>query len=77
MSADSAQSIAALLDEVRPLVVDARARGETPSYVILPPAAYDAVATCRAPDRLIGLPAIVLGMEIVRSDDPSARPRVF
>lgn len=70
-------SVAALLDEVRPLVVAARARGEAPSYLMLPPAAYDAVAACRTADRALGLPAILLGLEIVRSDDPAASPRVF
>ena len=78
MSAETAAtSVAALLDEVRPLVVGARARGESPSYLMLPPAEYDAVAACRAPDRRLGMPMIVLGMEIVRADDPAARPRVF
>ncbi|MEA2719322.1 MAG: hypothetical protein QOJ39_1186 [Candidatus Eremiobacteraeota bacterium] len=78
MRADTAApSVAALLDEVRPLVVGARVRGEAPSYLMLPPAAYDAVAACRVADRRLGLPMIVLGMEIVRSDDPAARPRVF
>ncbi|HEX3464717.1 MAG TPA: hypothetical protein VHS78_11770 [Candidatus Elarobacter sp.] len=70
-------SVAALLDDVRALVVGARARGESPRYVVLPPAAYDAVAACRATDRRLGLPMIVLGMEIVRADDPAAPPRLF
>jgi hypothetical protein len=73
----SAPSIAALLDDVRSLVVAARARGESPSYLMLPPAAYDAVTACRAADARLGLAPAVLGMELVRSDDPGARPRVF
>jgi hypothetical protein len=72
-----APSVAALLDDVRPLVAGAHARGESPSYLMLAPAAYDAVAACRGADRRLGLPMIVLGLEIVRSDDPAARPRVF
>ena len=70
-------SVAALLDEVRPLLVAARARGESPGYLMLAPAAFDAVAACRAADRELGVPMIVLGLEIVRSDDPAASPRVF
>jgi len=75
--ADTTPSVAALLDDVRPLVVAARARGESPGYLMLAPAAYDAVAACRAADRRLGLPIIVLGLEIVRSDDAAAPPRVF
>ncbi|MFN2460919.1 MAG: hypothetical protein ABR591_09565 [Candidatus Velthaea sp.] len=70
-------SVAALLDDVRPLIVDARARGEAPRFLMLPHDAYDAVAACRIPDRERGLPMIVLGLEIVRAEDPSAQPRVF
>lgn len=77
MPADTTPSVAALLDDVRPLVVAARARGESPGYLMLAPAAYDAVAACRAADRRLGLPIIVLGLEIVRSDDAAAPPRVF
>ena len=77
MPADTTPSVAALLDDVRPLVVAARARGDSPGYLMLAPAAYDAVAACRAADRRLGLPIIVLGMEIVRSDDAAAPPRVF
>jgi hypothetical protein len=73
----AAPSVAALLDDVRPLVVGARARGESPRFLVLPPAEYDAVAACRAADRRLGLPMIVLGLEIVRSDDSAAGPRVF
>lgn len=78
MRAELAQpSVAALLDEVRSLVVAARDRGQSPSYLMLASAAYDAVAACRAPDRRIGAPMTVLGLEIVRSDDSAAPPRVF
>ena len=70
-------SLAALLDDVRPLVVAARERGDDPRYLMLAGAAYDSVAQVKDGDRERGLPMIVLGLEIVRSDDPAARPRVF
>ncbi len=70
-------SLAALLDDVRPLVVAARERGDHPRYLMLDGPAYDAVAQVKDGDRERGLPMIVLGLEIVRSDDPAARPRVF
>jgi hypothetical protein len=74
---DPTPSIAELLDDVRSLVVAARARGESPSYLMLTPAAYDAVVACRAADARLGLRPAVLGMELVRSDDLAAAPRVF
>jgi len=70
-------SLATLLDDVRPLVVAARERGDHPCYLMLASASYDAVAQVKDGDRERGLPMIVLGLEIVRSDDPAARPRVF
>ncbi len=70
-------SLAELLDDVRPLVVEARRAGENPRYLLLSHAPYDAVAACKAPDRARGMPMVVLGMEIVRADDPHAPPRVF
>jgi hypothetical protein len=70
-------SLAALLDDVRPLVVAARERGDHPRYLMLEGASYDAVAQVKDGDRERGLPMIVLGLEIVRSDDPATRPRVF
>jgi hypothetical protein len=77
MPVDDHPSLAALLDELRPLIVAARARGETPRYVVLGPAAYDAVEAVKAGDRRRGMPVIVLGLEIVRADEPGAAPRVF
>jgi hypothetical protein len=70
-------SLAALLDDVRPLVVAAREGGDHPRYLMLEGASYDAVAQVKDGDRERGLPMIVLGLEIVRSDDPATRPRVF
>ncbi|HYZ17499.1 MAG TPA: hypothetical protein VE591_13905, partial [Candidatus Acidoferrum sp.] len=67
-------SLATLLDELRPLIVAARARGEHPRFVLLGQAAYDAVAACKATDRERWMPMIVLGLEIVRADDPDAAP---
>lgn len=70
-------SLATLLDELRPLIVAARARGEHPRYVLLGGSAYDAVAACKAGDRERGMPMIALGLEIVRADDPQSPPHVF
>jgi hypothetical protein len=70
-------SLAALLDDVRPLIVEARRNGEDPRYVMLPRASYDAVAACKEGDRERGMPMLVLGLEIVPADDALAAPRVF
>lgn len=70
-------SLAALLDDVRPLVIAARERGDVPRYLMLGEAPFEAVARVKGVDRERGLPMIVLGLEIVRSDDPFAAPRVF
>ena len=69
-------SVAALLDDVRPLIAAAREAGD-PRYVLLPPDAFDAVAAMRARDRSIGMPATLLGLEIVRADEPAAPLKVF
>lgn len=69
-------SLAVLLDDVRPLIADARERGEQPRFLLLPRPAFDAVATCKQPDRERGMPLMVLGMEIVCADAPTS-PRVF
>jgi hypothetical protein len=70
-------SLATLLDEVRPLIMEARSKGEDPRYLVLPKTRYDAVVACKARDRELGMPMLVLGMEVVLGDDPSAKPRVF
>lgn len=71
------QSIAALVDDIRPLIVAARDRGEHPRYVALGEASYAAVSACKHADRLRGVPVMILGMEIVRADDARTTPRVF
>jgi hypothetical protein len=69
-------SLAALLDDVRPQLAAAREAGN-PRYVLVPPALFDVIAGYRARDRELGMPATLLGLEIVKSDDPNAAPRVF
>ena len=61
-------SIAALLDDIRPLIAYARDHGEQPRYLLLAGDSFDAVR---------GVPVMVLGMEIVRGDDPATSPKVF
>ena len=70
-------SIAALVDDIRPLIVAARDRGEHPRYVALAETSYAAVAACKQADRERGVPVMILGMEIVRADDARTAPRVF
>lgn len=70
-------SLAALLDDVRPLIVAARGAGANPRYLVLPRTAYEAVAAVKGGDRERGMPMIVLGLEIVLADDPGATPQVF
>lgn len=77
MSADDHPSLATLLDEVRPLIVAARDRGEHPRYLLLDQPAFDAVAAVKDRDRERGMPMLVLGLEAVRADDPVAERRVF
>jgi hypothetical protein len=76
-AAPPAVSIAALLDDIRPLIARERAAGKHPRYLMLPGAEYDAVRALKASDAARGLPVMVLGLEIVRSDDPGAAPKVF
>jgi hypothetical protein len=70
-------SLARLLDDVRPLIAGARERGEHPRFVMLSPGDFDAVAACKGSDRKRHMPMLILGMEIVRSDDRDQIPRVF
>jgi hypothetical protein len=70
-------SLAVLLDEVRPLITEAREAGEHPRYVVLSKEAYAAVTACKRLDRERGMPVMVLGMEAVLADAPIERPRVF
>jgi hypothetical protein len=74
--ADSVPSLTEVLDDVRPLVVGARERGEHPRYVELPPGPYAAVEACKAADREKGMPMLVLGLEVVPSGAPLGAPRV-
>ena len=76
MTAAPPPSLADLLDEVRPLLAAARTSGN-PRYVLVPPTLFDLISGYRTRDREMGLPATVLGLEIVRADDPDAAPRVF
>ena len=69
-------SIAILLDSIRPLIAEAKEAG-TPRYVLLPAAEYDEVERYRRGDRELGVPMMVLGLEIVRADDPAAARKVF
>jgi hypothetical protein len=70
-------SIASLLDDVRPLIAQARRRGERPRYLLLPAGPFEAVRSLKARDAERGVPVMVLGMEIVRGDDPRTAPKVF
>jgi hypothetical protein len=72
-----APSLAALLDEVRPLLARARESADNPRYVLVAPSIFDVIAGYRRRDREMGMPATILGLEIVRADDPNAAPRVF
>jgi len=72
----ASSSLAGLLDDVRPLIAEARLTG-SPRYVLVPPALFDVIAAYRTRDREMGLPPTVLGLEIVRADDPNATPKVF
>jgi hypothetical protein len=69
-------SLAGLLDDVRPLIAEARLHGN-PRYVLVPPALFDVISGYRSRDREMGLAPTVLGLEIVRADDPDATPKVF
>jgi hypothetical protein len=77
MQVDEHPSLATLLDELRPLIVAARERGEKPRHVVLGHAAYDAVEAVKGEDRQRGMPMLVLGLQIVRADERNAPPRVF
>ncbi len=70
-------SIADLLDEVRILIGTARNAGENPRYLMLANDPFEAVRAVKARDEQRGIPVLVLGMEVVRSDDPAAAPKVF
>jgi hypothetical protein len=70
-------SIADLLDQIRILIGDARSAGNDPHYVMLATRAFEAVRAVKASEEKRGLPLLVLGMEVVRSDDPAAAPKVF
>jgi hypothetical protein len=76
-AARTAVSIAALLDDIRPLIADARDHGQRPRYLLLASDSFDAVRTVKAADAARGVPVMVLGMEIVRGDDPATSPKVF
>jgi hypothetical protein len=69
--------LARLLDDVRPLIVEARQSGEKPRFLLLNSDHFEAVAACKKPDRERGMPMMVLGMEIVKADEPLTVPRVF
>jgi hypothetical protein len=69
-------SLAGLLDDVRPLLAEARLTSN-PRYVLVPPDLFDVIAAYRKRDREIGMPPTLLGLEIVRADDPHAAPKVF
>jgi hypothetical protein len=70
-------SIAALLDDIRPLIAYARDHGEQPRYLLLAGDSFDAVRAVKAAEAARGVPVMVLGMEIVRGDDPATSPKVF
>jgi len=70
-------SIAALLDDVRPLITDARDQGEQPRFLLLAGDSFDAVRSVKAAEAERGVPLMVLGMEIVRGDAPNLTPKVF
>jgi hypothetical protein len=74
---NASTSVALLLDEVRPLVAEARKRGEDPRFVLLSPQDFEAVADIKRPELARNMPMMILGMEIVLSDDASQKPSVF
>jgi hypothetical protein len=78
MTSAAPPSIATLFDEVRPLLAHAREVDDTnPRYVLVSPAVFDAITGYRKRDREMGLPVTIMGLEIVRADDPNASPKVF
>lgn len=72
-----APSVARLLDETRELIVQAVDRGERPEYLLVHPALYEAVAGAKARELSFGRPLRLLGLLLVRSEDPLVEgPRV-
>ena len=55
----------------------ARDHGEQPRYLLLAGDSFDAVRAVKAAEAARGVPVMVLGMEIVRGDDPATSPKVF
>jgi hypothetical protein len=78
MANTSAQSvsIAELLDDIRPLIARARDHGEHPRFVLLGGESFEAVRAVKAAEAG-RMPLMVLGMEVVRGDDPTTSPKVF
>ena len=76
-SAGARVSIAALLDDIRLLIAEARDQGERPRFLLLAGDSFDAVRAVKAAEAARGVPVMVLGMEIVRGDDPATSPKVF
>jgi hypothetical protein len=70
-------SVARLLDQTRELIVQAVDRGERPQYLVVQPSLYEAVARAKAREISFGRPLRVLGLLLVRSEDPEiVVPRV-
>ncbi len=74
---DNAASLAILLDDVRPLIDAARQRGADPRYVALGATDFQAINVSKQSDLERGMPLLLLGMEVVRADDPLSAPRVY
>lgn len=71
-------SLAQLLDVARPLIMSSLQSGETPRFLAVHPALYDAVADCKKADVSRGQRLLVLGLELVPSDAVSLQsPKVI
>jgi hypothetical protein len=57
-------SVAALLDDARPLIVQAQERG-SPRTLAVSPSVYEVIARMRSYETVRGNPLLVLGMELV------------
>ena len=77
MTTAQSVSIAGLLDRARELIVEAWDRGERPEYLLVHPAAYDALLTAKAREQSFGRAIRLLGLLVVSSPDVGlGAPRV-
>jgi hypothetical protein len=71
-------SIAQMLDDACPQILDAWYRNERPHYLRVHRSLYEAVAEAKASEIKRGNPVLLLGLEIIPSDVvPPNRAEVF